>query len=178
MPSWRSAVKRRSKSGCKSGVHTGARRRATREGCCASPRVKGRSTDGYLWAAVNSERQLRSAAQRQHAAERVGAEGQRRAQRKEAAERTKQEKAKTELELGQQPTCTCPYMHMCMSLYEEAQHDMRASTARAPTASKYIASVAQRPSLNGTHRRRAHCGRQLRRRLLLQAPVISDFEAV
>ena len=105
MPSWRSAVKRRSKSGCKSGVHTGARRRATREGCCASPRVKGRSTDGYLWAAVNSERQLRSAAQRQHAAERVGAEGQRRAQRKEAAERAKQEKAKTELELGQQPTC-------------------------------------------------------------------------
>ena len=104
---WRSAVKRRSKSGCKSGVHTGARRRATREGCCASPRVKGRSTDGYLWAAVNSERQLRSAAQRQHAAERVGAEGQRRAQRKEAAERTKQEKAKTELELGQQPTCPC-----------------------------------------------------------------------
>ena len=110
MPSWRSAVKRRSKSGCKSGVHTGARRRATREGCCASPRVKGRSTDGYLWAAVNSERQLRSAAQRQHAAERVGAEGQRRAQRKEAAERTKQEKAKTELELGQQPTCACPCM--------------------------------------------------------------------
>ena len=113
MPSWRSAVKRRSKSGCKSGVHTGARRRATREGCCASPRVKGRSTDGYLWAAVNSERQLRSAAQRQHAAERVGAEGQRRAQRKEAAERTKQEKAKTELELGQQPTCACTCACTC-----------------------------------------------------------------
>ena len=170
MPSWRSAVKRRSKSGCKSGVHTGARRRATREGCCASPRVKGRSTDGYLWAAVNSERQLRSAAQRQHAAERVGAEGQRRAQRKEAAERTKQEKAKTELELGQQPTCACPCMRR--------RSTTCASTARAPTASKFIASVAQRPSLNGTHRRRAHCGRQLRRRLLLQAPVISDFEAV
>jgi len=41
-------------------------------------KLKGRSTDGYLWAAVNSERQLRSAAQRQHAAERVGVEGQRR----------------------------------------------------------------------------------------------------
>ena len=145
MPSWRSAVKRRSKSGCKSGVHTGARRRATREGCCASPRVKGRSTDGYLWAAVNSERQLRSAAQRQHAAERVGAEGQRRAQRKEAAERTKQEKAKTELELGQQPTC--PHAHS-LSLYEEAQHDMRIHCSSAYGLKIYCiggaASVAER----------------------------------
>ena len=116
-------------------------------------KLKGRSTDGYLWAAVNSERQLRSAAQRQHAAERVGAEGQRRAQHKEAAERAKQEKSKTELELGQQPTCPCM----------RRRSTTCASTARAPTASKYIVSVARRPSLNGTHRRRAHCGRQRRR---------------
>ena len=158
MPSWRSAVKRRSKSGCKSGVHTGARRRATREGCCASPRVKGRSTDGYLWAAVNSERQLRSAAQRQHAAERVGVEGQRRVHSARTKEATASARSGREGENRARARATTN-----MSLYEEAQHDMRASTARAPTASKYIASVAQRPSLNGTHRRRAHCGRQRRR---------------
>ena len=96
-------------------------------GAAAKLQVKGRSTDGYLWAAVNSERQLRSAAQRQHAAERVGAEGQRRAQRKEAAERAKQEKSKTELELGQQPTCPYGVIHRwqkwCHTKREHQNHE-------------------------------------------------------
>ena len=49
----------------------------------------------------NSKRQLGLAAQRQRAADRVVAGQQRRAQRKEFFERAKEEKAKTEVELGQ-----------------------------------------------------------------------------
>jgi len=49
----------------------------------------------------NSKRQLGLAAQRQRAADRVVAGQQRRAQRKEAVERAKEEKAIAEVELGQ-----------------------------------------------------------------------------
>ena len=110
MPSWPSAVRLRSES-----VHRSARRRATREGCCASPPVIQGARYGLPGPRTgcrprvrggreinpNSKRQLGLAAQRQRAADRVVAGQQRRAQRKEFFERAKEEKAIAEVELGQ-----------------------------------------------------------------------------
>ena len=114
MPSWPSAVRLRSESGCSS-VHRSARRRATREGCCASPPVIQGARYGLPGPRTgcrprvrggreinpNSKRQLGLAAQRQRAADRVVAGRQRPAQRKEYFERVKAEKAMFDVKVGE-----------------------------------------------------------------------------
>jgi len=102
-------------------VHRSARRRATHEGCCASPPdnergtdilspgrgtppsrgAAGRSTRPRSGSLASQRSGSAAAAQRQRAADRVVAGQQRRAQRKEAVERAKEEKAIAEVELGQ-----------------------------------------------------------------------------